>query len=77
MKVAEIIEKKVNFPIPGEAYVVGRGENGKYFFAWGSEIPYANKVPVEDISSIKSGIIWFETKGAAIAAMKAAVKAFD
>lgn len=33
MKVTEIIEKKVNFPIPGEACVVGRGENGKYFFA--------------------------------------------
>lgn len=56
----EIIIKKENFPIDGEAYVVGE-QMGRYFFAWGTEYPFADELPEEDITNGESGIQWFET----------------
>ena len=76
MKVIETIEMKENFPVDGESYLVGKGENGKYFFAWGPEIPYEDEVPAEDISDGESGISWHQTKDEALTAMKEAVEAW-
>lgn len=76
MKVSEIIDSRENFPVDGESYIVGRGENGRYFFAWGPEIPYSEEVPAEDISDGESGISWHQTKDEALAAMKEAVEAW-
>ena len=76
MKAIETIEMKENFPVDGESYLVGKGENGKYFFAWGPEIPYSDEVPAEDISDGESGISWYQTKDEALNAMKEAVEAW-
>lgn len=75
MKVIETIEMKENFPVDGESYLVGKGENGKYFFAWGPEIPYEDEVPSYDIPEGESGIEWFATEKQALAAMNEAIEA--
>lgn len=75
VKVEEVIEMKENFPNDGEAYAVGKAENGKYFFAWGSEYPYANEVPAYEIPDGASGIKWYNTKKEALTAMNEAVSA--
>lgn len=77
MKVVELIEMKENYPVDGEAYAVGKAENGKYFFAWGSEVPYADEVPSYDIPDGASGIKWHNTKKEALTAMSAAVEAVE
>lgn len=74
--VDEIIELKDDFPNDGEAYTVGKA-NGKYFFTWGSEFPYADEVPSFDIPEGDSGISWHKTKKQALAAMNEAVEAWD
>lgn len=75
VKVEDVIEMKENFPVDGEAYAVGKAENGKYFFAWGPEIPYADEVPAYDIPDGASGISWYNSKNEALAAMNQAVEA--
>lgn len=60
-----IIEMKENFPIDGEAYVVGE-LMGRYFFAWGPDFPFADELPEEDITDGESGIKWFATKKEAL-----------
>src|SRR5690625_900395 len=60
-----IIKRKENFPVDGEAYVVGE-LMGRYFFAWGPEYPFADELPEEDIVSGESGVQWYETKEEAI-----------
>lgn len=75
VKVEEVIEMKENLPVDGEAYAVGKAENGKFFFAWGSEYPYADEVPSYDIPDGECGIKWFDSKNEALAAMNEAVEA--
>ncbi|MCB5935641.1 hypothetical protein LI012_12730 [Caldibacillus thermoamylovorans] len=75
VKVEDVIEMKENFPIDGEAYVIGKGENGKFFFAWGSEVPYVDEVPLYDVPNGECGIKWFGSKNEALAAMNEAVEA--
>ena len=60
-----IIIMKEDFPIDGEAYVVGE-QMGRYFFAWGPEYPFADELPEEDITNGESGIQWFETEEEAL-----------
>ena len=74
--VDEILDLRENFPNDGEAYAVGKA-NGKYFFAWGSEYPFADKVPSFNIPDGESGIEWHESKESALVALKEAVKAWD
>lgn len=74
VKVEEVIQMKENFPIDDEAYAVGKA-NDLYFFAWGSEIPYADEVPAYDIPDGASGISWYNSKNEALAAMNQAVEA--
>jgi len=69
-----IIIMKENFPVDGEAYAVGE-HNGKYFFAWGSEYPYADVLPSEDITEGESGIEWYRTEEEALQAYLDAVEA--
>lgn len=76
MKVETILEMKENYPVDGEAYAVGRA-NDLYFFAWGPEYPYADELPSYDISEGESGIVWYNTKKEAMAAMNEAVKAVE
>ena len=76
VRVDEVIEIRENFPNDGEAYAVGKA-NGKYFFAWGSEYPFADEVPSFNIPDGESGIEWHESKKSAFAAMEEAVKAWD
>lgn len=75
VKVVEVIEMKENFPIQDEAYVVGLGENGKYFFAWGYEYPYEEEVPQYDMPDGTNGIEWYESEELALVAMKEAAEA--
>lgn len=77
IKIKEVVEIKDNFPVDGEAYIVGIGENGKYFFAWGPEIPYEDEVPSYDIPEGESGIEWFATEKQASATMNAAADAVE
>lgn len=60
-----IIERKENFPIDGEAYIVGE-QMGRHFFAWGPRYPFADELPEEDITNGESGIQWFETEEEAL-----------
>src|SRR5690606_40419431 len=74
--VDEILDFRENFPNDGEAYAVGKA-NGKYFFAWGAEYPFADEVPSFNISDGESGIEWHESKESAFDAMENAIKAWD
>lgn len=76
-KVDEIIEVRDNFPNDGEAYVVGKAENGKYFFAWGWEYPYATEIPGYNIPDGESGISWHATEKQAMAEMLSAFWLFS
>lgn len=77
VKVETILEMKENFPVDGESYAVGKAENGKYFFAWGPEYPYADEVPSYEVPDGASGIKWSSTKKEAMAAMNEAVEAVE
>lgn len=74
VKVEEVIEMKEDFPTDGEAYAVGKANN-LYFFAWGSEIPFADEIPYYEIPDGASGISWYNSKNEALAAMKQAIEA--
>lgn len=74
VKVENILELKENYPVDGESYAVGKA-NDLYFFAWGSEYPYANEVPAYEIPDGESGIKWYSTKKEALADMNEAVEA--
>lgn len=76
-KVESIIEMRDNFPNNGEAYVVGKAKNGKYFFAWGWEYPYAEEIPGYNISDEENGISWYITEKQAMSEMKEAIEAWD
>ncbi|WP_153014977.1 hypothetical protein [Heyndrickxia coagulans] len=77
VKVEEIIERRDNFPNDGEAYAVGKAENGKYFFAWGPEYPYAEEIPGYNIPDGENGISWHATEKQAMAELQEAVEAWD
>jgi len=77
VKVEKVIEFKENFPIDGEAYIVGKAENGKYFFAWGPEFPYMEEVPAENVPDGDSGIEWYETEKEAISEMEEVAEAWE
>ncbi len=77
VKVEDVIEMKENFPVDGEAYAVGKAENGKYFFTWGPEFPYADVVPCYEVTDGASGIKWYNTKKEALTAMNEAVEAVE
>ena len=76
-KVESIIEMRDNFPNNGEAYVVGKAKNGKYFFTWGWEHPYAEEIPGYNISDEENGISWYITEKQAMSEMKEAIEAWD
>lgn len=71
-----IIKRKENFPVDGEAYVVGE-LMGRYFFTWGPEYPFADELPAEDVTNGESGIKWYETKEEAIQEYLDAIDAID
>jgi len=71
-----IIERKENFPVDGEAYIVGEVA-GKYFFAWGSLFPFTDELPAEDVTNGESGIKWYETKKEALQEYLDAVDAIE
>ena len=71
-----VIKRKENFPVDGEAYVVGE-KMGRYFFAWGPEYPFADELPAEDVTNGESGIKWYETKEEAIQEYLDAIDAID
>lgn len=77
VKVEKTIEMRDNFPNDGEAYTVGKAENGKYFFAWGPEYPYSEEVPGYNIPDGESGISWHATEKQAMAELQEAVEAWD
>ncbi|WP_046721441.1 hypothetical protein [Heyndrickxia coagulans] len=77
VKVESVIEMRDNFPNDGEAYVVGKAENGKYFFAWGPEYPYAEEIPGYNIPDGENGISWHATEKQAMAELQEAVEAWD
>lgn len=70
VKVTDLIKTRYDAPINGEAYVVGKTENEKYFFAWGWEYPYDDEVPSFDIPDGENGIQYFNTEREALKEMK-------
>jgi hypothetical protein len=76
-KVVEKIARRDDFPIDGEAYVVGKVDDGRYFFAWGPEYPFADEVPAYEIEDGESGISFHDTEDGAKKAMNKAVKAAE
>jgi hypothetical protein len=61
MRIKEEIKRLDNFPIDGESYILGLAEDNRYFFAWGSEIPYSEEIPNENILDGENGIEFFNT----------------
>lgn len=61
MRIKEEIKRLDDFPVDGESYVLGIAENNEYFFAWGSEIPYTEEIPNENILDGANGIKFFNT----------------
>ncbi len=76
LKVIEIVELKENFPIDGENYTVGKAEDGRYFFAWGSYI-HTEEVPAREIRDGEEGIEYFRTNEEAMKAMNDAMEAVN
>lgn len=72
----EVIIMKENFPIDGEAYAVGKQGN-RYFFTWGYEFPYREKMPGEDVVVGENGIEWFATEEEALSSYLDAVEAVN
>jgi len=77
MKVIETIERREDYPVRDEAYLVGKAEDGRYFFTWGSEYPYADEVPDRDILDGESGISFHATAEEALEAMQKAIEAVE
>lgn len=77
VEIEEIIERKENFPIDGEAYIVAKTEDGRYCFAWGPKFPYSNKVPSYDINDGDSGISFYTLLEDALEEMNEAVEAVE
>lgn len=77
MKVVEVIECREDYPVRDEAYLVGKAEDGRYFFAWGPEHPYADEVPDRDILGGESGISFHATAEEALKAMQKAIEAVE
>lgn len=69
-----IVMMREDFPTDGEAYVVGE-QMGRHFFAWGSDYPFADELPSDDITNGESGIEWFGTEEDALLAYLGAVNA--
>lgn len=65
---------KENFPLDGEAYVVGE-KNGKYFFTWGPIYPYSEELPHNNVADGASGIEWYHTEEDALSSYLDAVEA--
>gem|GEM_PF-1689455 len=61
-QVVETITRRDDFPIDGEAYVVGKVDDGRYFFAWGPEYPFTDEVPAYEIENSESGISYHDTE---------------
>ena len=61
MRIKEEIKRLDNFPIDGESYILGLAEDNRYFFAWGSEIPYSEEIHNENILDGENGIEFFNT----------------
>ena len=74
-RVAEVIERKPDFPTKGEAYEVGLAVDGRYYFAWGPDYPGRSEMPGYSIDDGESGISWHHTKEAALQEYLGAVKA--
>ena len=74
VRIAEELERRDDFPIDGEAYVVGRVEDGRYYFAWGPKYPYAEELPDRSITAGESGISYHKTEAEAREAMRQAVE---
>lgn len=71
-----IIERKENFPVDGEAYVVGE-LMGRYFFTWGSVFPFVDELPEKEITDGENGIQWYETKKEALQEYLDAINAVE
>lgn len=82
-KVIKEIDRRDDFPVRDESYVVGQVEDGRYFFCWGGEYPREEwlqdgvheVVPEMDIENGESGIEFFETEDEARESMNAAISA--
>lgn len=60
-KVVEYIEERTDFPTVDEAYTVGKVDDGRYFFSWGSKYPQDDEVPAYEIEDGENGISYHDT----------------
>lgn len=74
-QVVEEMEIRYDYPTIEEAYRVGRAENGRYFFAWGPDLPYQDEIPVWNIPNGEGGTTWHDMEEEARAEMQDAIDA--
>lgn len=71
----ETIEIREDFPVRDEAYAI-LTDGQRFAFAWGTQYPYADEVPAQDVKDGESGIEWYDSEDAARTAMNRAVEAW-
>lgn len=74
-KVAEVIESRENFPTDGESFIVGRTEDGKFFFAWGWIFPFAEELPEKEVPDEENGFSYHPNSEKAVKAFSEAIEA--
>lgn len=72
--IVDRVEVLHNTPIDGEAYAIVT-DGARYAFVWGSEYPYADDVPTDNIIAGESGIEWYRTEDEARNVMKQTLEA--
>ena len=76
VRIVETIKRREDYPVRDEAYLVGRVEDGRYFYAWGS-YPYTEELPAADVFDGESGVSFHTSAEEALSAMQAAVEAVE
>ncbi|MDI6709637.1 MAG: hypothetical protein QME76_02940 [Bacillota bacterium] len=71
------LERHSNFPVDGQDYCLGQGDDGRWFFAWGYRWPRNGKVPAEDLEDGNNGIHWHDAPDDARRDMREAMDLFD
>lgn len=75
VKVVDIIKQRNDYPLDGESYIVGKTEDGRYFFSWGWSYPEQEELPEEEVANGVDGFKYYQTEDEAFGAMTEAIEA--